>query len=127
MANMGINNGYNLSIYSPLCIIAIVCVLAYIMFIVDTQQAIAQNNTGGMRSYTKNATNISYPFNWKIVENNSKFNIVGKFNIVVFLAPSQNSSDIHPELLQFINRNCHFHQSKLQTKNLCLMCIVLRK
>jgi hypothetical protein len=77
------------SVYSLLFLSAIVCLLCF-LYMFNLQLGMAQNTSDiGMRSY-KNAINISYPSGWIKEEN------ISKYNIVAFLAPSINSSKIHP-------------------------------
>jgi hypothetical protein len=76
-----------------------VCVLSYWICGDDMQQARAQKSTGeNLRTYN-NGIYISYPINWKVIEN------ISKYNIATFLAPSPNSSDIHPAAIAIYKQN----------------------
>ena len=65
----------------------IIGILVSCSYVIETsQEAVAQSNI----TYIKNGISISHPFNWKGDEG------IGKYNIVTFLAPSANSSKLHP-------------------------------
>jgi hypothetical protein len=79
---------------------------------VDIQQGLAQKSSGNdLRSY-RNVINISYPFNWKVVEGNSKY------NIVTFLAPSPKSSEIHPAAIAIYKQELPFSSQQANEESL---------
>jgi hypothetical protein len=70
---------------------------------IDTQQARAQNSAGPLQLY-----NISSPHDWKLEQG------ISKYNIATFLAPSINSSNIHPAAIAIYKQNLLLPRSTIK-------------